>query len=135
MKDSTRLLLAFIIVFAMALPVFARGMFDISTQPPTPTLLSPNEKVDLSGKATLKFKWYSETSFAVDHLEFRIYKGNVATAENLIFKQDLSMTASSIEVKSDLFDIGQVYTWTLRLLSRGGQKSDKSFDTFEVIKK
>ncbi|MFH1398355.1 MAG: hypothetical protein ABIH27_07400 [Candidatus Omnitrophota bacterium] len=41
----------------------------------------------------------------------------------------------SINIKSELFEDSQVYTWSLIRVSFSGQKSDKSTSSFEVIKK
>ena len=55
-------------------------------------------------------------------------------AANLIYKENLPAGASSIKVKADLFEVGQVYTWSLAQVSFAGYKSDKSFNSFKVIK-
>lgn len=103
--------------------------------PPEPRLLSPvTNDVDLKGKAYLEFKWLNDSVQVRDYI-FKIYKGNNMYASDLIYKQDLPSRESSIQVKADLFEVGKVYTWSLIQVSLGGQKSDKSFSSFQVIKK
>jgi hypothetical protein len=125
------------VVFLLALVQagFTQDFRGIDNRPPSPTLLSPAENVDLGLKASLKFQWYGSDSSAIDHYEFRLYKGYANTGDNLIFKQDLDAMASTVEVKSDLFEVGQVYTWGVRAISRSGRKSDPCFSTFTVVKK
>ena len=64
----------------------------------------------------------------------KIYKGYKMYVANLIYKEDLSAEVSSLKVKSDLFEDGQVYTWSLIQVSYSGYKSDRSFNSFKVIK-
>ena len=52
----------------------------------------------------------------------------------MIYKENLPAGADSIKIKTDLFDDKQVYTWTLVQISFSGSKSDKSFNSFKVIK-
>ena len=131
MKKSVKVYIAAAIVLLMVLPVFAQSYRggDI----PTPTLLSPAEKADITGKDVLKFKWSSAT-MDIDRLQFRIYKGGIGSAD-LVFSQDVSGFGSYLEVKSDLFQDGEVYTWQLRAISDEGYKSDWAFDSFRVVKK
>jgi len=65
---------------------------------------------------------------------FKIYKGYKMYLANLIYKEDLPPDASSVKIKSDLFEDGQVYTWSLIQISYSGYKSDRSFNSFKVIK-
>jgi len=37
-------------------------------------------------------------------------------------------------IKSDLFKDGQVYTWSLIRIATTGYKSDRSFNSFKVVK-
>jgi hypothetical protein len=103
--------------------------------PAEPRLLYPiKDEVTLSGKDVLEFRWWNDFMGA-DHFIFKIYKGYNMYASDLITKQDVPSSASSIKIKSELFEDDQVYTWSLILVALGGQKSDKSFHTFKVIKK
>jgi len=52
----------------------------------------------------------------------------------LIYKENLPMNTSSIKIKSNLFEDGQVYTWSLIQVSLAGQKSDQSFNSFKIEK-
>ena len=101
---------------------------------PEPRLIYPiSDEIILTGKGFLEFRWWRDF-IGVDHFVFKIYKGYNMYAPDLIYEQNLSSSASSIKVKPELFDNGQVYTWSLMLVSLGGQKSDKSFSSFKVVK-
>jgi hypothetical protein len=129
---TLRLALAVFLSLVFISPVLAQGFR--GGQPPSATILSPTEKVDISGKDTLKFKWYQSGSSDIYYLEFKLYKGYPGTGE-LIYQDKLFGTGSSLELRSDLFEDGASYTLQLRAISREGFKSDYSFDTFRVIKK
>jgi len=101
---------------------------------PEPRLRHPiNETAILNGNDPLEFKWWDDF-IGVRGFIFRIYKGYNMYAANLIHKEDLPASASSLKIKSDLFADGQVYTWSLIRVSSTGYKSDKSFNSFKVIK-
>ncbi|MDD5108796.1 MAG: hypothetical protein PHC29_04735 [Candidatus Omnitrophica bacterium] len=103
--------------------------------PPEPRLKYPiNDTVILSGNEPLEFGWWNDFEQTNGYI-FKIYKGYNMYASNLVFKKDLPFSASSIKVKSGLFDANQVYTWSLVRIGFGGYKSDKSFNSFKVIKK
>lgn len=131
MRQGARVCIAAAIVLALALPVFAQSFRggDI----PAPFLLSPSEKADISGKDVLRFEW-SGASMDIDRYQFKIFEGDIASA-NLVFSQNASAFSSHLDVKTDLFENGQVYTWQMRAISDEGYKSDWSFDSFTVTKK
>ena len=56
-------------------------------------------------------------------------------AANLIHKENLPADASSLKIDSALLEDGKVYTWSLIRISYAGYKSDKSFNSFKIIKK
>lgn len=131
MKQIARVYIAAVIILLMALPVFAQSYRGGNI--PAPMLLSPSEKADITGKDVLRFKWSSAT-MDIDHLQFKIFKGDIASAD-LILSQDVNGFSSYLDVKSDLFQDGGVYTWQMRAISDEGYKSDWAFDSFKVIKK
>jgi len=101
---------------------------------PEPKLVYPyTEEVDLTGKEYLEFKW--DTVVLADYFDFKIYKGRDEIAANLIFKQHLMSGAYSFNIKSDVFQDDQVYTWSLKTIIVGVGKSDESFISFKIIKK
>jgi len=139
MEGRTKVAIAIIIVLSSTLPVFASGFkriyFRGFNSPPEPRLIYPiSDKVILTGKDFLEFRWWNDF-IGIEHYEFKLYKGYNMYASDLIYKQSLPSRASSIKIKSELFEDGQVYTWSLIQVSFGGQKSDKSFNSFKVIKK
>lgn len=137
MKIKTAIILIFI--FSLILPVFAgdirfSGSFGGFNSPPEPRLLYPIYEIAvLSGKEALEFRWMNDF-IQVDHFIFRLYKGYNMYAADVIYKKDISGNDSSFKVDSNLFEDGQVYTWSLIQVALGGEKSDKSFNSFKVIK-
>jgi len=102
---------------------------------PEPRLRYPiYETAILAGNDPLEFEWWNDI-IGIRGFTIKIYKGYNMYAANLIHKEDLPSDASSVKVKSDLFSDGQVYTWSLIRISFAGYKSDKSFNSFKVIKK
>ncbi|MFA5145321.1 MAG: hypothetical protein WC723_04895 [Candidatus Omnitrophota bacterium] len=103
---------------------------------PGPRLLFPvTDDIVLSGKDHLEFKWTRDHLAQTDHFYFRLYKGYNTTAGNLAFKQDYSIDEYPISIPAALFENGQVYTWVLIQVFIGGEKSDRSFSSFKIIKK
>jgi len=101
---------------------------------PGPRLRYPiKDTVVLTGQDNLEFKWWIEV-VGLRKFILKIYKGYNMYLADLIHKEDLPPDASSIKIKSDLFENGQVYTWSLTQISYSGYKSDKSFNSFKVIK-
>ncbi|MDD5408972.1 MAG: hypothetical protein PHC71_02645 [Candidatus Omnitrophica bacterium] len=102
---------------------------------PEPRLRYPiNDTVILTANEPLEFKWWDDL-VGIRGFTLKIYKGYNMYAGDLIFKEELPADASSFKVKSDFFQDGQVYTWSLIRVSYTGSKSDKSFNSFKVIKK
>lgn len=139
-----RFIISVVMVLASALAplAFANGFLDrdigrLFDYPPAPRLIYPiSDKVNLSGKESLEFKWdvyggYINTAY----FDFRLYKGYNTVAANLILKKRVDYNAYSIKVSSDLFEDNQVYTWTLRQILNSGEKSDPSYNSFLIIKK
>ncbi|MDO8662700.1 MAG: hypothetical protein Q7K98_05725 [Candidatus Omnitrophota bacterium] len=103
--------------------------------PPEPRLLYPiYDTAILFGNNPLEFRWFN-TYIGTDHFIFKIYRGYSMYESALIYKQNISPGESSIKIKADLFDDSQIYTWSLIRVAFGGEKSDKSFNSFKVIKK
>ena len=121
-------------------PVFASGgRYNYSVTSynilPEPRLLYPiNDKVILTGKDPLEFRWMNNF-MGIDHFIIKIYKGYNMYESFLVYKQKLPMDTSSIKIKSDFFVDGQVYTWSLIQVSLTGQKSDQSFNSFRINKR
>jgi len=81
--------------------------------PPEPRLLYPiNDKVIITGNEPLEFRWLNDYA-QVDHFIFKIYKGYNMYADGLIYKQNIPSGENSVKIKSDLFEPGHVYTWSL----------------------
>jgi len=103
-------------------------------EPPPPVIMYPiYETADITGKEFLEFRWRPEFG-AIGRYEFRLYKGYDRVADNLMTKQTLEATETSYNVASDQFINGQIYTWSLISISYSGVKSEKSFNSFKIIK-
>ena len=103
---------------------------------PGPDLLSPTtDDIDLGGKDYLEFRWRKFGLVQTDYYDFRLYKGYNTTADNLISKQKFSTDIYPIKIQSSIFEVDQVYTWVLVQVFLSGQKSDRSFSSFKIIKK
>jgi hypothetical protein len=102
---------------------------------PQPRLRYPiYDSVILTKGQPLEFQWWNDVRQTRGFI-FKIYKGYNMYAANLVRKNELSADVSSIKIDSGLFVEGQVYTWSLIRVSFNGYKSDKSFNSFKVIKK
>lgn len=102
---------------------------------PQPRLRYPiYDTVTLTGNAPLEFKWWN-SYVGVRGFIFKIYKGYNMYSADLIHKEELPAEAYSVKIKPELFEDGQVYTWSLIQISSAGYKSDRSFNSFKVIKK
>lgn len=139
MRLAKNSLILFCLIGLLAIPAFAfeigRGINSFTEGPPPPRLLAPiGETIDLTGKDTLEFRWIWDNAAVLDGYEFRVFKGRDTTQANLIYKTGLSRDTSSLAMEADRFENGQVYTWTLKAVSLGGQKSDPSSNSFRVIK-
>ncbi len=104
---------------------------------PVPTLLSPaGGTVDLTGKETLEFKWspFEGRMYRRQGYDFRLYKGRQTYASDEIYKEQVGPDDYHVVLKAEMFEDGQVYTWTLRQLYFDN-KSDAAYNSFRVVKK
>lgn len=135
-----RVFLIFCIVSLLVFPVFADmggffGSRGIGDPPPSPRLLYPvTENVNLKGQDILEFKWMTSDYSLTDHYEFKLYKGYKTVSVNLLMKEEVGNNENSFQVKADVLEDGQVYTWTLKRITWSGEKSDSSFNSFRVSK-
>ena len=116
----------------------ARDFEPGETTAPQPELLSPtSEVVDLTGKDSLTFKWspFIGNLFEREYYEFRLYKGYNQVQANEIYRQRVPRNIYAVVLKTDMFQNGEVYTWTLRQASNDKFKSDAAYSSFKVIKK
>jgi len=127
----------FLILFiAIHSTSFAFGFGRALEQPPSPDLVRPyGEKVDLTGKDSLEFKWEIDDLMGISYCEFRLYKGYNMYEGNLVYKEQVQAPNHVVNVKAGLFIDGQSYTWYVYEVNLAGIKSDKAFSSFEVIKK
>lgn len=135
--DMKRISLAFVLFFLTALSAFARGTdFGLSFDVPDPRLLAPiSAKVDLTGRDSLEFKWspFEGQQWLRKYYDFRIYKGRNMVEANIIYRKHVDPATYSVVLGSDLFQEGQVYTWSLRQVY-DSDKSAEVYNSFTVIK-
>jgi len=133
------LMAIFLVLFSSPLSFAGTFSFSLNNGPfdhlPEPRLRYPiNDTAVLTANEPLEFKWWDDL-VGIRGFTLKIYKGYNMYSADLIFKEELPADASSFKVKSDFFQDGQVYTWSLIRVSYTGSKSDKSFNSFKVIKK
>ncbi|MDP8260756.1 MAG: hypothetical protein P9M01_00240 [Candidatus Kappaea frigidicola] len=132
------LLCAFVVIsicIFFIISVGDSGVF-LSNRIPQPKIFYPrSENVDIAQKDSLEFKWSSLVGSSTDrrYYDFRLYKGYDITTDNLIYKKEVSPFKSKWNVEANLFQNGQVYTWTLRQVYISG-KSDRSINSFKIHK-
>ncbi len=131
------ILIALIISFCIPCPA---GTVSFSLQEgaydsvPQPRLRYPiYDSVIISKGQPLEFSWWNDFTNTSGFI-LKLYKGYDMYADNLMLKENLPASADSFKVKTDLFEAGKVYTWSLVRVSFSGSKSDRSFNSFKVIK-
>lgn len=105
---------------------------------PEPVLISPTgEEVVLTGRTGLEFKWspHEARRGFREYYDFRLYRGYEMLERSLIIKKKVDPNTYQISIGSDNFNDGEVYTWSLRQVYDGMQKSRRSASSFKVIKK
>lgn len=139
MRYKTILLLALALNLSF-LPACFAGEYGVRldtgpyNDPPAPRLRYPiNETAVIAGDEPLEFRWW-DTQNGIRAYTIKIYKGYNMYASGLIYKKELPSYASSLKVSQDLFEDGQVYTWSLLCVSLAGFRSERSFNSFKVIK-
>lgn len=105
---------------------------------PAPRLIYPvSETADFTGKDTVIFKWSPHEGIMMPgskYYDLRIYKGYEMLESTLVYKEKVAGNRCYLEVKTDLFENGEVYTWSVRLVCNPTGKSDRSFCSFRVVK-
>lgn len=97
---------------------------------PAPKLLAPLDKVDLTGKDKLEFRWASAGAGSFDHYDFRLYKGTETYDKDRILKKEVSARETALSLDASTFEAGQTYAWSLRAV--GMQKGDSAYSLFTV---
>lgn len=130
----------FLILAILALTVdsFAgRGLInDLENfYPPVELQYPVTQDIDLTGKTSLQFRWRRTDQAQTDHYEFKLYKGYERSESTLILKQDITGDEYPFELPAANFEVGQVYTWSLRQVYLDNVKGDRSYSPFKIIKK
>jgi hypothetical protein len=125
-----RISLVFYILFFSTPLLFASVPREVVT-PPAPRLLAPNDRAVLAKGEDLEFRWGSESLTAgQSYFDFRLYRGTQLLAYTLILKKKVPSTQSTFRVKSDQFQDGQLYAWSVREV--GTTKSRSNYSIFKV---
>lgn len=135
MRKAGLVLAAGALIVLFCASVFAQGFRGMADNVPAPFVIYPSERADISGKDVLTLKWRTPGSFDIDHVEFKLYKGYITADSDLVYQKVVDPVESQVDVKADLLQDGQTYTMYLRSISREGYKSDRVFNSFQVIKK
>lgn len=135
MKCVLRIMLI-VITLSFTTALFALTSRESYNFVPEPQLLYPvTDNIDLSKNEDLEFKWINMRPISLDYCYLRLYKGYQTYESNLILKEQIPAPESTFTIKKDQLEVDQVYTWTLQEVSLGGQKSDKAYSPFKIIKK
>jgi hypothetical protein len=103
---------------------------------PAPELWYPvTQDIDLTGEAVLQFKWRRVDQTKTDHYIFKLYKGYNMLETNLILKENIAPDQYPFKLPKETFEVGQVYTWSLRQVYLNGAKTDIASSPFKIIKK
>lgn len=97
---------------------------------PTPDLMTPGDDLVIAGKPEVEFRWSGQgDSTKLQYYDFRLYKGPKGYEPDTIFKQEVPRDRTSVLVKSDLFTVGQTYSWSVRQIgnSSKGRKANSVF--------
>lgn len=133
-----RIFMALFLFFGLAVFTnycFARGGDSLGFAP-APQLVYPgSETVDLSGKDSLEFKWLVQNTMDTQNYRFRLYKGDTASEEAILIKENLPFDSGTFKVDASQFENGQVYLWVLRQEYLRKGTSDPASQRFTVIKK
>lgn len=135
MKIKKAVLLGFFVCLTLgALCPRLESMEFRGRKPAAPTLVEPADEPDLTGRATVRFRWSPEgdrSSF--DHYDFRLYRGHQTVEKGLLLQRNVPSGEVSTEVDSALFANGETYAWSVRQV--GGRKSRSSFAVFKAVKR
>ena len=104
---------------------------------PAPRLILPaSDKVVVEKGQPVVFKWSPhEAMFAGGrYYDFRLYEGYNMVQSSLIFKKRLPGNVRQYHMEGKFFKDGQVYTWSLRQGYSAIGKSNRSIQSFRVIK-
>jgi len=135
-----KILILLVLIFSFISPCVAGSVsFSLSggeyNYVPEPRLRYPiYETATISGDQGLEFSWWNNVTNTSGFI-LKLYKGYNMYADNLMFKENLPAGADSFKAKPDLFVDGEIYTWSLVRISSSGYKSDRSFNSFKVVKK
>jgi hypothetical protein len=92
------------------------------------------DNVNINSDQPLEFSWWNDWTDTRGYI-LKAYQGYNMYADKLILKENLPAHLVSFKAEADLFKPGKVYTWSLVRISSAGYKSDKSYNSFKVVKK
>ena len=105
---------------------------------PEVRLISPvGETVDLTGKDSLvlHWSWIEGDRMQRRYYDVRVYRGYDMVESTRIARILADPAADRVELDADLFQDGQVYTWSVRQRYYGMARSYRTYASFQVIKR
>jgi len=102
---------------------------------PKPRLIHPTgETVSIAGEKAVRFVWSPHEGSRVmrEYYDLRLYRGYETYEKNLILKIKIDAGSHMSEISADYFNVGEIYTWTLRQIYYDARKSDRSFSSFKI---
>lgn len=127
---------AFLIMFSAA-SAYASDYGNVRAKAPRVEYTSPMNQsvVDLAGKGSLRFEWKQVPIPAGGRVSYRfvLYRG---FGYDVVVKETLDAGVFFIEIPSEKFEDGRVYTWHVQ--QRDGRSMEWSIFTnwsFKVVKK
>jgi len=123
-----------VIILASAFWAQAYQGYFFSNHVPDPRLLEPtDDKVDLTGKKELLFRWspHEGMIYKRKYYDFRLYKGYSMYESTLILKKKVAPGQYQLSLSADMFENNQVYTWSLRQRYTSG-KSRRASSSFVI---
>ncbi len=99
---------------------------------PAPRLIAPFDDTEIQGES-LEFSWDAQGD-RPEYYDFRLYKGHETLEAGMILKEKVPPAQKSFSVKSDTFEAGQTYAWSVRTVGTRG-KSRSNHSVFKVIQR
>lgn len=137
MKKILGMCVLLFLVVSLA-PLFkVHASYEYLGEAPEPELLSPiSEVVDLTGQATLEFKWspFVGELWRRQYWDFRLYKGRPMVEDNQLVVKKVDPKVYSVVLDAGMFKDGETYTWAVRQIYLD-RKSDQAHQAFTVERK
>ncbi|MCA9407812.1 MAG: hypothetical protein KC733_03920 [Candidatus Omnitrophica bacterium] len=99
----------------------------------TPFLYGPcTDNISITDKNFLEFHWKPVNDTVFMGYELKIYEGLKTRKEHLIFSQMIPGAVRATPIEIRLFQPGHTYSWELRQIYFGGEKSRRAYCSFKI---